>query len=102
MIRLFPLPTDDYDTCIASCADGKEPSTIVPAGWGENAEKDIRAILHSQEIAKLVHCGCTKCSHFNELKVWPAYDQGACFIAAAHKGLASYPSNLNLLLALGM
>ena len=84
--------TDDFNTCMASCADGKEPGTIVPAGWGENAEKDIDAIEQSHEIAKLVNCVCKKCSHYNELKSWPAYDNGACEIAAEHTGLASYPS----------
>ena len=92
VMRLFSLLTDDYDTCVGWCTDGKEPGTIVPAGWGENAKKDIDAIEQSHEIAKLVNCVCKKCSHYNELKSWPAYDHGACKIAAEHTGLASYPS----------
>ena len=89
-MHTFFMETDDYGTCIGRCTDGKEPGDIVPAGWGENAEKDIGAIEQSHEIAKLVNCVCKNCSHYNELKSWAAYDKGACKIAAEHTGLA-YP-----------
>ena len=92
VMRLLPLHTDDFDTCIDSyCRGGKSAATILPAGWGQTVAEDIASIMQSHELAKLVTCGCTKCSHYDEMKSWVAYDKGGCKVAADHTGLTPCP-----------
>ena len=53
----------------------------LPGDWGSDATVDINYVRTNAFIAAAVNCACTRCGHYDFIKAWPAYDDGACGIA---------------------
>jgi len=71
-----------YTECMASKCPVSQNMTW-PDGWGQSADADIESIKNGGQIASEVDCACNNCV-YDELKSWPAYEVGACEVAAEH------------------